>query len=267
LEKLIIRQLAGVRNMVVKNARVMIGGIPTDCVTSADLVQLLQTSTEDTGAQLMFDINGHGLALAQHDDVYRRDLLQADIIHADGQPLVFASRVLTRSPIPERTATTDLFHDVAAAAQASGKTFYLLGGTQQVVTECAAKMQSLYPRLKIVGARNGYFTEAEEGEVCKAINESGADIIWVGLGKPKEQAFCVRNRARLTSGWLVTCGGCFNYVTGHYPRAPDWMQRNGLEWFHRMVTQPRKLGWRYFSTTPVALYLLFARTGDLKTQK
>lgn len=127
------------------------------------------------------------------------------------------------------------------------------------------RMKELYPLLKIAGVRNGYFTESEEADVCREINESGADIIWVGLGKPKEQAFCVRNRERITSGWLVTCGGCFNYVTGNYPRAPEWMQRRGLEWFHRMVTQPRKLAWRYFSTTPVALYLLFARTGDLKT--
>ncbi|OLP59285.1 glycosyl transferase [Xaviernesmea oryzae] len=204
--------------------------------------------------------------MASSDKAYREDLLKADVIHADGQPLVIASRMLTRSPIPERTATTDLFHDCARAAEISGKSFYLLGGTKDVVTACAAKMQALYPRLKIVGVRDGYFSESEEEAVCRDINESGADIVWVGLGKPKEQSFCVRNRHRINKGWLVTSGGCFNYVTGHYSRAPQWMQASGMEWIHRMLTQPRKLGWRYFSTTPVALYLICARTGDLKAQ-
>lgn len=245
--------------------RVTIGGISTACVSRKDLVDLMLVDGKSDDAEsprLLFDINGHGLAMSLFDRKYREDLNAADIIHADGQPLVTASKILTKSPVPERSATTDLFHDVAEAAQFSGKKFFLLGATQEVVAECAQKMQGLYPSLNIVGVRNGYFSGTEEADVCKEINASGADIVWVGLGKPKEQAFCVRNRERISAGWLVSCGGCFNYVTGSYARAPLWMQRTGTEWLHRMITQPRKLLWRYLSTTPIALLLLLVRTSD-----
>jgi N-acetylglucosaminyldiphosphoundecaprenol N-acetyl-beta-D-mannosaminyltransferase len=243
--------------------KVIIGGVSTACVSRNDLVDIMLASDSVSGAsKLMFDINGQGLAMCLFDKTYRADLNAADIVHADGQPLVTASRLMTRSPVPERSATTDLFHDVAAAAQAAGKSFFLLGGSEDVVKACAETMRRLYPNLKIAGIRNGYFSQDQEADVCREINESGADIVWVGLGKPKEQSFCVRNKHRIKSGWLVTCGGCFNYVTGAYSRAPDWMQSSGTEWLHRMLTQPRKLLWRYLSTTPVALLLLLLRTSD-----
>ncbi len=251
--------------METNDQTVIIGGIPTVRLSRQGLVDLL-LDNDDTAptSKLLFDVNGHGLALSLFDKKYRRDLLAADFIHADGQPLVIASRFLTKSPVPERTATTDVFHDVAAAAQRQGKTFFLLGGTDEVVEACRRRMIELYPNLRIVGTRNGYFSRDEELAVCEEINESGADIVWVGLGKPKEQAFCVRNRDNL-KGWLITCGGCFNYVTGHYARAPGWMQKGGVEWIHRLLTQPRKLWWRYISTTPVALFLLLTKTSSSKS--
>jgi len=254
--------------METNDQTVIVGGIPTVRLSRPGLVELLLNRGDDGApgaSKLLFDVNGHGLALSLFDKRYRKDLLAADVIHADGQPLVIASRFLTRSPLPERTATTDVFHDVAEAAQRQGKSFFLLGGTDEVVQACRRRMIELYPNLKIVGTRSGYFSLQEEMQVCDEINESGADIVWVGLGKPKEQAFCVRNRDNINASWLVTCGGCFNYVTGHYARAPDWMQKGGVEWIHRMLTQPRKLWWRYVSTTPIALFLLLTKTSSTKS--
>jgi exopolysaccharide biosynthesis WecB/TagA/CpsF family protein len=245
---------------------VKVGGIKTARLSRQGLVRAIATEIEtrpsQTPPKLLFDVNGHALALAIMNRSYRDDMNKADIIHADGEPLVIASRLLTSSPIPERSATTDLFHDVARSAHANGVKFFLLGATEEVNRACADKMQQMYPSLEIVGRRNGYFSRDEEGKVCEEINASGANVIWVGLGKPLEQAFCVRNRDRLNAAWLVTCGGCFNYVTGAYARAPEWMQKAGLEWVHRLLTEPRKLGWRYLTTTPLALILLFARTSS-----
>jgi N-acetylglucosaminyldiphosphoundecaprenol N-acetyl-beta-D-mannosaminyltransferase len=245
---------------------VKVGGMKTACLSRQGLVRAIATEIEthkgQTPPKLLFDANGHALALAIMDRSYLEDMNKADIIHADGQPLVIASRLLTKTPIPERSATTDLFHDVARSAAADGVKFFLLGGTEEVNKACAEKMQQMYPSLDIAGRRNGYFAPDDEAKVCQEINESGANVIWVGLGKPLEQAFCVRNRDRLNAAWLITCGGCFNYVTGAYARAPEWMQKAGLEWVHRLLTEPRKLGWRYFTTTPLALILLFARTSS-----
>jgi len=244
---------------------VIVGGVKTKCLSRLDMVQLM---IEDcikarAGAEpckLIFDLNGHGLALSRLDAAYGRDLVKADIIHADGQAIVFASRLLTHTPIPERSATTDFFHDASASASKNGFRFYFLGATEDVNARCETIMKCLYPGLLVVGRHSGYFPESAELELCDEINRLNVDVLWVGLGKPQEQAFCIRNRHRLRVGWAITCGGCFNYVIGGYSRAPDWMQQVGLEWFYRLATSPRQMFWRYLTTNPVAIYLLLTQT-------
>lgn len=243
---------------------VIVGGVRTACVSRSDLCGLMvedaRAKRDDLPPKLIFDVNGHGLAMAHWDPTFRDDLTGADLLHADGQIIVAASKLLTGSPIPERSATTDLFHDAADAAVKSKVSFYLLGSSEDVNKRCTERMLELHPGLEIVGRRNGYFSEGEEAEICEAINATGADVIWVGLGKPKEQSFCIRNRHRLKASWLVTCGGCYNYVIGEYSRAPQWMQQAGIEWLHRLATRPKQFFWRYLTTNPVALYLLLTRT-------
>ena len=111
-----------------------------------------------------------------------------------------------------------------------------------------------------MGRRHGYFSELDEDALCDEINLTQPDVIWVGLSVPREYEFAVRNRARLDAGWLVTCGGCFNFVTGTYRRAPAWMQALGLEWLFRLAREPRRLFWRYAVTNPIAIFLLLTRT-------
>src|SRR5205823_5342364 len=114
-------------------------------------------------------------------------MASADMIHADGMPIVFASRLFTRTPLPERIATTDFFHDAADAATRYGLSFYMMGGTEaQNVAACAA-IAELYPKLKIAGRRNGYFQPEDEPQICREVVASGADVLWVALGKPKQE--------------------------------------------------------------------------------
>lgn len=249
---------------------VIVGGLKTACLSRHELMSLmvrecLAARAQPQGAaKLVFASNGHALSLAATSETFRRHHDAADLIHADGQPVVFASR-LTGSPIPERSSTTDFFHDAAVAARDFGLKFFLLGATEEVNAKCAATMEGTYPGLQIAGRRNGYFAPHEEAAVCEAINRSGADVVWVGLGVPFEHEFCIRNQHRLKAGWLVTAGGCFNYVTGHYARAPAWMQRTGLEWLHRLWHEPRRLFWRYAVTNPHALFLLLTQTRALES--
>lgn len=243
---------------------VRFGDFVVNCLSRKDLVQLAIADCErptSLPARLVFDANGHALSLAKIDATYRRNIAQADIIHADGAFLVTLSRVLRLPRIPERSATTDMIHDFAAAFSGRAGGFYLLGGEERVNAECADALEKEYPELRIAGRQNGFFAEAEEQAVVDSINASGAEILWVGLGKPKEQTFAVRWRAQLKVRWVVTCGGCYNYLTGDYPRAPDWMQRANLEWVHRMATNPRKLWWRYLTTTPHALWIALRENG------
>ncbi len=248
---------------------VVVGGLKTACLSRAQMMALMVkdclAAREDSRRRpkLVFASNGHVVSLAASDAEFRRLNEFADMIHADGQPVVLASK-LTRAPIPERSATTDFFHDAAIAARESGLTFFMLGATEDVNANCAAKMREMYPGLTIIGRRNGYFSRDEEAAICAEINASGADVVWVGLGVPLEHSFCVRNKHRLKAGWIVTAGGCFNYVTGDYARAPDWMQRLGLEWLHRLCREPRRLFRRYTITNPHALFLLLTRTAAAK---
>ncbi len=217
--------------------------------------------------RLLFSANGQVLSLASRDAQYREALEQADLVHADGQSIVFASRRIRGHGIPERSATTDLIHDLSRKALDEGLSFFLLGGDEDLNARCARTLEHLYPGLNIAGRRNGYFDRNEESEVCEAINLSGADILWVGLGKPKEQLFCTRNRSALHVCWAITCGGCFSFVTGDHRRAPHWMQSAGLEWLFRAMTSP-KLLWRYATTNPHAALLLATKTtpGDFQAE-
>lgn len=243
---------------------VVVGGIETVCLSRSELTQMMvedcRRARRGASCKLVFDLNGHAVALSRSDASFRRDLGKADIVHADGQPIVIASRLLTRTPIPERSATTDFFHDAAAAAENADLRFYLLGATEEVNKACEEMMRIQYPGLQIVGRHHGYFSPSAEEALCEEINALDVDVVWVGLGKPNEQAFCTRNADRLKVGWVVTCGGCFNYITGNYSRAPQWMQAAGLEWLFRMSASPKQFTWRYLTTNPVAMYLLLTQT-------
>ncbi len=245
-------------------ACVEFGGISVQCLSRADLVNLaLSDCRVPLGRpRLVFDLNGHGLSLAKSDPAYYADVIAADLVHADGGFLVTLSSLLGLPKIPERSATTDMLHDFASTFARSGHSFYLLGGEERVNRSCSAILQEKYTGLRIAGRRHGYFGDDQEEQIVEEINAVDPDVLWVGLGKPREQAFCVRWRNKLSARWIITCGGCFNYVTGDYSRAPEWMQRSNVEWMHRMVTNPRKLFWRYFLTTPRALWIALRQHGS-----
>ena len=239
-----------------------VGGLPLaviDRKQSAALMLDLALSRRGSGEPPWFitSANGQVLSLCARDRKLHDMFVAADMIHADGTPLVFASRWRSNSPLPERVATTDLFHDVAAQAETAGASFYLLGATTETIELAVRRVRAAYPRLKIVGYRNGYFSGAEEKGVIAEINAVRPDLLWVGMGAPAEQEFCLRNRVLLTGvGMMKTSGGLFDFLSGTNRRAPNWMQAAGLEWLYRMVLEPRRLAYRYLSTNPHALYLL-----------
>jgi exopolysaccharide biosynthesis WecB/TagA/CpsF family protein len=248
---------------------VMLGGIKTACLSRAELGRMMlidcfaAREVEGTHPKLVFALNGHTIALAAQDDKFRQVFQRADIVHADGQASVFASHLLTSSPVPERSATTDFIHDAAKIAVEHGLRFFLLGATEEANEKAARILRETYPGLQIVGRRHGYFSILDEDEICDEINLAQPDVIWAGLSVPLEYEFAVRNRNRLKAGWLVTCGGCFHYVSGDYIRAPRWMQKVGLEWLHRVWREPKRLFWRYAVTNPLALFCLLTRTSTL----
>ena len=247
---------------------VRVGGVPITAISRRDWAQLLVAAAprrRGTGTPyFLTSANGNVLSRYARSAEFRALMDLADAIDADGQPIVIASQLLTRTPIPERCATTDFFHDVCRAASATGASIYMLGATEEINRLAVEATRRLYPALRIAGARHGYFSPAEEADVVAAINAVGPDIVWIGLGVPREQAFIAANRARLVNtGALKTCGGLFDFLAGRNSRAPQWMRDHALEWLYRLVREPRRLFWRYLTTNVHCLWLLLARTADL----
>ncbi len=201
--------------------------------------------------------NGQVLALCGNDPEFLKLMLAADQIHADGMPMVLYSRLLSKNPLPERVATTDLVHAVARRAEQVGVSFYFLGAGEEVNAKAVEAMQKAYPKLVFAGRRNGYFKPDEEDVVVAEINAAKPDILWIGLGVPLEQRFVSRNIDRLTGvGVIKTSGGLFDFLSGRNSRAPAWMQSAGLEWIYRAWLEPRRLAMRYLTTSPQAISAL-----------
>jgi exopolysaccharide biosynthesis WecB/TagA/CpsF family protein len=241
----------------------MVGGHPVDPLGRRDLVARFLTDRGGVDGQptLVFDINGQGISMHARDARYRELVQAADVVHADGQVVVLASALKGDPRIPDRSATTDMIHDLAELSGEHAIRFFLLGGPEGLAERAAQALRARYPKLQVVGTQHGFFHAQDSPEICARISAARPDVLWVGLGKPREQAFCVANRAQLRVPWVVTCGGCFHFLTGDYRRAPRLMQRLGLEWLHRMATRPRRLFWRYLTTTPHALWLIATRSG------
>lgn len=207
--------------------------------------------------KLVFSSNGQGLSLLRRQRDFRSAMLAADIVHADGMSVVMASRVGNRVALPERIATTDFFHDAAAEAVRHGLKFYFLGSSDSQNARAVESAKALYPGLQIVGCRDGFFADSDSEAVCREVVQSGADVLWLALGKPKQELWAVANRHRLAGvGWIKTCGGLFAFLSGDAKRAPRWMQRCGLEWFHRLMQEPLRLGSRYLVTNLHAAWIL-----------
>jgi len=207
--------------------------------------------------------NGEVLARCSTEPMTGRLFRAADLINADGQPLVTVSRLNSPTPLPERVATTDLFHVVARKAEAAGLTFYMFGADEAENAAAVANVQKLYPDLQIVGRSHGYL----RGDALRAkvdeINRLAPDYLWIALGVPYEQAFVEDFTPHLSNvGVIKTSGGLFNFLSGSRSRAPQWMQNAGLEWAWRIWLEPRRLFWRYLTTHPRALYLLFNKSSS-----
>lgn len=251
-----------------------IGGVRIIAADRAGLAQMMVEEWQQNKAsgykklpKLFFSANGQSVAYYGWNREFKKTLDSADFVHADGMWPVLMSRIFLETALPERVATTDFFHDVALEAEVSGMRFYLFGASEEVNAAAAEEVKRLYPKLRIAGRRNGYFQPSQEMEIVEEIRAARTDVLWVALGRPKQEQFCIRNREHLRGvTWVKTCGGLFDFLSGEASRAPMWMQHAGLEWLYRTAQEPRRLFWRYLTTNPYALWRMLMYTGELDDQ-
>lgn len=194
------------------------------------------------------------LVMSAHEDpAVHAAVLDATLAVPDGQPLVWALRALGHASAT-RVYGPDLMALYCARAATAGTPIYLYGGRDQRALELLeGKLRERFPGLRIVGGYSPPFralTPAEEEQVSFDIDGSGAAVVWVGIGQPKQELWMQRMRPRLRAPLLVGVGAAFDFHAGLIPQAPPWMQRNGLEWTYRLAREPRRLWRRYARYNP-----------------
>jgi N-acetylglucosaminyldiphosphoundecaprenol N-acetyl-beta-D-mannosaminyltransferase len=195
----------------------------------------------------------HTVMACQEDAELREAVLGADFTVPDGQPLVWALNALGAG-LGDRVYGPDLMERACARAARTGRRFYLYGGRNQgALVELTRTLRLQHPGLKIVGGHAPPFrplSDAEEDAIVADINRAQPDVVWVGIGVPKQEKWMARLRDRLDAPVLVGVGAAFDFHAGLIPQAPAWMQRAGLEWMFRLVQEPRRLWRRYLRYNP-----------------
>ena len=192
------------------------------------------------GCQTVYTLNALTLLRAFDDPTYARVLGRADVVLADGVGAAWAARRLT-GRTPERTPGIDLLAALCGICAQEGQSVFLLGGKPGVAARAGTALVAHAANLRIAGCREGYWPDADEAGVVDEINRSGAGLLLVGLGQPRQEWFLDRWRETLQARLAVGVGGSFDVLAGDLRRAPVWMQRVGLEWLFRTLQQPARL--------------------------
>ena len=210
--------------------------------------------------------NVHTVMMSQQDDYYRRISNKADICLPDGKPLVWAAELLEEARI-ERICGRDLMMSLCQESLKSGYSHYFFGGRETVLKSLIKKLRTKYPGLNIAGSYSPPFrppTHEEDAQIIQMINESKADIVWVGLGAPKQERWIAEHLGKIESPVMVAVGAAFDFLAGNVSQAPQWIQKAGLEWLYRFSIEPHRLWRRYVLNNPRYIYLLLCQRLKLR---
>ncbi len=240
--------------------RVPVGTLALDPVTEDEVVARVFAALGRGEGGWISTPNVDILRRSAEDAEVRRLVGAADLVLADGAPVVWAARIGGR-PLPERVAGSALLWSLSAAAARSGRGIYLLGGNPGVADRAAARLCHYAPDLRVTGTFAPPWGFESDPTQVDAIRErlvrADPDVVFVGLGCPKQERLIATLAPALPRVWWVGCGAALAFAAGELRRAPVWMQDSGLEWVHRMAAEPRRLVRRYLvDDAPYALRLL-----------
>jgi N-acetylglucosaminyldiphosphoundecaprenol N-acetyl-beta-D-mannosaminyltransferase len=247
--------------------RVELDGTGIDRITEAEVVAIVRDALAAGRGGRIVTPNIDILRRAQRDPEVRRFLDDADLVVADGMPLIWASR-LGGTPLPERVAGSSLIWSLSDGLGRDRRSIFVIGGRGSAgkgetdgATRAADRLAAACAGLRVAGALcppYGFEGNREAvADLCAKVAGAEPDLVFVGLGFPKQEQVIDQLRPERPDAWFVGCGAAVNFVAGDVGRAPRWMQRTGLEWAHRLGTEPRRLAGRYLRhDAPYALRLL-----------
>lgn len=233
--------------------------IVLDCaIDRLDMEQTLARCQEiieqDRFAQQV-SINAAKLVTMQSDPALREAVNRCALVNADGQSVVWASRLLG-DPLPERVAGIDLMHGLIAMAEREGYGIFILGAQRTVLETAVQRLRRQFPRLRVAGYRDGYFSEDQSPEIAGEIRASDAQILFVAISSPRKEHWLGRYGDSLNVPFVMGVGGSIDIVAGITRRAPRSWQRLGLEWLYRLLQEPRRMFRRYFVSNVQFVFLV-----------
>ncbi|WP_240616055.1 WecB/TagA/CpsF family glycosyltransferase [Listeria kieliensis] len=215
-----------------------------DTLTLQETLERISKAVENREVMQHVVINASKINLMAQDAKLAGIINESPLINADGKSIVWAARFLGYK-IPDRITGIDLFeYLVALAAQKEWRVYYF-GATEEVVREVVRRHQMMYPKLKLAGFRNGYFTDEESVQIAREIHASQADLLFVGFSSPKKEYWISDYQTIMQVPFAMGVGGSFDIIAGKTKRAPIWVQRAGFEWLYRLLQEPRRLMKRY----------------------
>jgi N-acetylglucosaminyldiphosphoundecaprenol N-acetyl-beta-D-mannosaminyltransferase len=228
-------------------------GVPVAMVDYDRAMDVMDTLVERRERGYVCAAPVHALMVAQDDPEMLAALRGSTLVVPDGMPLVWASNLLGES-LTDRVYGPELMQRYSDRCVERGHRVWLYGGRDQgSLVQLALSMRRRHPGISIVGGYSPPFrplTEGEEANLVTQINEARPDVLWVGIGVPKQEKWMARMRGRLDVPVMCGVGAAFDFHSGRVPMAPAWMQDRGLEWIYRMGQEPRRLMRRYLTTNP-----------------
>jgi N-acetylglucosaminyldiphosphoundecaprenol N-acetyl-beta-D-mannosaminyltransferase len=228
--------------------RISLMGMEIDHVTEGQAVATIGQSLSEGRGGWVITPNLEHLRRFRKEASLQEYFDQADLVLADGMPLVWASRI-KGTPLPARVAGSDLIWSLSMEAAKCGRSVFVLGGTHEAGWEAAKKLQDRCPGLRIAGMIYPPFGFENDPsamhQIVETLESAQPDIVYVGLGFPKQERVIATLRERFPQTWFLGIGISIGFVGGQVSRAPVWMQRAGLEWLHRLAQEPGRLGRRY----------------------
>lgn len=219
----------------------------------ASLLEQVKGFIEENIPHHIVTINLRFMSISFRDQEFARVINSADLTMTDGMPLVWLAKLLG-TPIPERITGPDLIFNLSNLSAEKDYSIFLLGGDPGVAEEAGKRLCNLYPALRISGTHHGYFTADEEPKVVNFIKTCRPQLLFVGLGCPKQEFWIHRWMHELEVPVCAGIGGTLDCVIGRFNRAPLWMQQSSLEWVYRLKQEPRRLWRRYLlEDLPTAL--------------
>jgi len=238
------------------NKKVSLLNVKIDALTLEETLNLIEEAIENNKHIHHVVVNVAKLVYMQKDRELYESVTRADIINADGMGVIWASKFLGK-PLPERVTGIDLMQKLIERAYKKGYKIFFFGAKEEVVKKVVEKYSKLYSPAIVAGYRNGYYSEDEEEKIAKEIAKSGANILFVGISSPKKERFLYKYRDILKNvNFIMGVGGSFDVIAGKVKRAPKWMQKFGLEWFYRLIQEPRRMWKRYLYTNTLFVWYI-----------